>query len=200
MQLTTSPIGTDSLRTAAPASSAATGATPTPPERWARWWTSPIALFTYGEGSRVPLWSEAIIPADRGLTGALRPAVTYAGRNLEAAIEAAHVLAKAPVELSFSYRNGRLGTAQVNPAIAVLRDAHAGVYWLAPMHTTVRRRDQWLDAPHTIDGAAFTGADPLLARPQVLTATRDLVAVVGATDVIRPGTWADAPDDSKLDD
>ncbi len=171
-------------------------ATPEPPARWSRFWTSPIAKVEYGTGSRIPLWSEATIPAERGLTGERRPGVTYGGATLEAAIEAAHLLAREPVELSFSFRNGRTRTTQVNPAIAVLRDATAGAFWLAPLHTTVRLRDQWLDAPHTIDGPAFEGADALLSSATVLSATRDMVAVVGRDAVLKPGVWADAPDDS----
>jgi hypothetical protein len=150
----------------------------------------------YGTGSRVPLWGEATIPSDRGLTGQLRPGVTYAGTTLEAAVEAARLLSRESVELSFSFRNGRTRTVQVNPAIAVLRDAKAGAFWLAPLRTTVRLGDQWLDAPHTIDGPAFEGADPVLTSAKVLSATRDMVAVVGRDTVLTPGPWADAPDDS----
>lgn len=172
-----------------------TSATPEPPARWARFWASPIARVDYGVGSRVPLWGEATIPAERGLTGERRPGVTYGGATLEAAIEAAHLLAGTTVELSFSFRNGRTRTTQVNPAIAVLRDAVAGAFWLAPLRTTVRLGDQWLDAPHTIDGPAFEG-DALLTSASVLSATRDMVAVVGRDAVLKPGAWTDAPDDS----
>lgn len=191
MHLTASPVGSNSLLAAT---------APAPPERWARFWKSPIAKFEYGAGSRVPLWAEASIPADRGLTGALRPAVTYAGSSLDAAIQAARMLAKEPVELRFSFRNGRIRSAEVHPAIAVLRDAKAGAFWLAPLHTTVRLGDEWRDAPHAIDGPAFGGSDPVLHAPTVLTATRDLVAVVGAAEVVRPGKWISAPDDSRFDD
>ncbi len=145
----------------------------------------------------MPLWAEATIPAERGLTGELRPTVSYAGTSKEAAIEAARLLANQPVEVSFSFRNGRTRTTEVNPAIAVLRDAKAGAYWLAPLRTTVRLGDEWLDAPHTIDGAAFEGADPVLTGATVLSASRDMVAVVGRDTVVKPAAWADAPDDSR---
>lgn len=168
-----------------------------PPARWARWWTSPIARFEYGSGSSLPLWRDAVLPAERGLTGALQPVVSYGGTSTSEAIAAAHLLAQHPVTVDFSYRNGRLGSTQVTPAIAVLRDVTAGVFWLAPLHTTVRRGDEWLDAPHTIDGPAFEGDRPLLTRPRVLSATSLLVAVVGANSVIRPEKWSDAPNDSK---
>ncbi|MCW2920221.1 MAG: hypothetical protein JWL76_95 [Thermoleophilia bacterium] len=172
-------------------------ATPAPPARWSRFYTSPIARVDYGTGSRVPLWGEATIPSDRSLTGQLQPGVTYAGATLDAAIEAARLLSREPVELSFSFRNGRTRTVQVNPAIAVLRDAKAGAFWLAPLRTTVRLGDQWLDAPHSIDGPAFEGADAVLTAPTVLSATRDMVAVVGRDLVLKPGAWTDAPDESR---
>jgi hypothetical protein len=190
MLLPLATAGIDSLPTGS------TSATPEPPARWSRFWTSPIARVDYGAGSRVPLWGEATIPADRGLTGQLRPGVTYGGATKEAAIEAARLLARETVEMSFSFRNGRTRTTQVNPAIAVLRDARAGAFWLAPLRTTVRLGDQWLDAPHTIDGPAFEGADALLRPATVLSATRDMVAVVGRDAVLTPGVWTDAPDDS----
>jgi hypothetical protein len=190
MLLTASPVSTVSLPTAD---------TPAPPARWARFWKSPIARFEYGAGSRVPLWAEATIPAERTLTGASRPSLTYGGASLDAAIEAARLLAKQPVDLSFSFRNGRTRTAQVHPAIAVLRDSRAGAFWLAPLQTTVRLGNEWLDAPHAVDGPAFSGEDPVLATPTVRTATRDLVAVVGATTVVTPTRWTNAPDDSRID-
>jgi hypothetical protein len=99
--------------------------------------------------------------------------------------------------MTFSFRNGRTRTVQVNPAIAVLRDAKAGAYWLAPLRTTVRLGDEWLDAPHTIDGAAFEGPDRVLTGATVLSATRDMIAVVGRDTILKPAAWADAPDDSR---
>jgi hypothetical protein len=146
----------------------------------------------------VPLWADAVIPAERSLTGALRPAVTYGGSTRAEAVEAARLLARQPADIEFSYRNGRFGSVTVAPAIAVLRDATAGAYWLAPLRTTVRRGDQWLDAPHAIDGAAFSGNRPLLITPRVLSATSVMVAVVGAESLITPERWVDAPHDSKL--
>lgn len=175
-------------------------AAPTPPSRWSRWYTSPIAKLEYGAGSRLPLFPEARIAADRGLSGSRTPAVIYAGSTLEAAIVAAKQLAARPVEVSFSYRNGRVGTVAVNPAFGILRDARAGAFWLAPLETTVQLRGEWVDAPHTIDGPAFEGAKALLGTPTVLSATRDMVAVVGRETVLTPSVWTDAPDDSKLDD
>ena len=195
MLLTTTPIGIDFAPAAAPVS-ADTTAAPTPPTRWTRYWKTPIAHFDYGNSSRMPLWAEATIPAERNLTGAKRPSVTYAGTTLAGAIEAAHLLARDLVDVSFSFRNGRVRTTQVHPAFGVLRDSAAGAFWLTPLHTTVKLRNEWLDAPHAIDGPAFDGADAVLARPEVRTATRDLVAVVGAREVIRPDRWTDAPDDS----
>jgi hypothetical protein len=173
---------------------------PTPPARWSRFYTSPIAKLEYGAGSRLPLFPEARIAGDRSFTGARTPAVIYGGATLEDAIAAAHQLAATPVEVSFSYRNGRVGSVAVNPAFGILRDSRAGAFWLAPLQTTVQLRGEWVDAPHTIDGAAFQGAKALLGTPTVLTATRDMVAVVGKEAVLKPSTWTDAPDDSKLDD
>jgi hypothetical protein len=192
MQLTTSPVGPSAL----PSSD---GSRPAPPERWNRFWKTPIARVEYGEASRVPLWPEAALPADRGITGALRPSLTWGGTSLELAIEAARMLAREPVELSFSFRNGRTRTTQVHPAIAVLRDSRAGAFWLAPLHTTVRHGSEWRDAPHAVDGPAFEGSDPVLRTPRVLTATRDMVAVVGAKVVVRPERWVDAPFDAQTD-
>lgn len=189
---------TPAASTASPSPASAPAADPVPPVRWSRWWTSPIALVDYGTASRVPIWQEATIPADRGITGALRPSVTYAGTSKQDAIEAARLLAATPVDLSFSFRNGRTRTVQVHPAIAVLRDAKAGTFWLAQLRTTVRLGTDWLDAPHSIDGPAFDGPDAVLTRPRVLSATRDMVAVVGKTSVLVPGRWTDAPDDSRL--
>lgn len=203
MHLTTSPLGPLSLPTGVDtptAAAAAAGASqPTPPARWSRWWTSPIARFEYGAGSRMPIWREASLPADRGLSGALRPSVTFAGSSREDAIAAAHLLAQGPVDVSFSFRNGRVRETSVNPAIAVLRDSRAGTYWLAPLRTTVKLGAEWVDAPHAVDGAAFEGQGAVLRRPTVLSATRDLVAVVGAATVVVPQRWTDAPDDSRLD-
>ncbi len=54
-------------------------ATPEPPARWSRFWTSPIARVDYGAGSRVPLWGEATIPADRGITGQLLRGLSLGG-------------------------------------------------------------------------------------------------------------------------
>jgi hypothetical protein len=178
---------------------ASAAAAPTPPARWSRWYTSPIAKLEYGAGSRLPLFPEARIAADRGLTGSRIPAVIYAGTTLDAAIAAARQLAARPVEVSFSYRNGRVGTVAVNPAFGVLRDARAGAFWLAPLETTVQLRGEWVDAPHTIDGPAFEGAKALLGTPTVLSATRDMVAVVGKETVLKPSVWTDAPDDSRLE-
>lgn len=172
---------------------------PTPPARWSRWWTSPIARFEYGQGTKVPLFAEARIGSDRGLTGDRRPRVTFAGSTLEQAIAAARTLASNAVPVEFSYRNGRIGSAQVHPAYAVLRDARAGAFWLARLETAVQLRGEWVDAPHAIDGPAFAGADAVLRTPKVLSATRDMVAVVGADLVLKPSRWTTAPDDSKLD-
>jgi hypothetical protein len=175
------------------------GAVPTPPARWSRFWTSPIAKVEYGAGSLVTAWREAFIPSDRGLTGARRPKVTFAGSNKDAAIAAAHALAAKAVELPITLADGTTRTVRLHPAIAVLRDAREGVYWLAPLRTTVRSGDDWIDAPHTIDGAAFEGDAPLLRTPTILSSTRDMVAVVGRDSVITPGRWTNAPDDSQID-
>jgi hypothetical protein len=183
-----------------PASIAPTGgAVPMPPARWSRFWTSPIAKVEYGAGSLVDAWREAFIPSDRGLTGDRRPKVTFAGSNKDAAIAAAHALAATAVELPITLADGSTRTVRLHPAIAVLRDAHEGVYWLAPLRTTVRSGDDWIDAPHTIDGAAFEGESPILRTPTILSATRDMVAVVGRDSVIVPERWTSAPDDSRID-
>ncbi len=81
-----------------------------------------------------------------------------------------------------------LGCSRPSPStiIAVLRDAAAGAYFVAPLQTTVRLRDQWLEAPHTIDGLAFEGAGALLRTPTVTGMTRDVVAVVGRDTVVTP--------------
>ncbi|MCW2928377.1 MAG: hypothetical protein JWM86_2345 [Thermoleophilia bacterium] len=194
MLLARTTSGIDLLPTSV--ATAAPFATPEPPARWARWYTSPIARIDYGTGSRMPLFHEARIPADRGLMGELRPTLTYGGASKEAAIEAARLLAATPVQVEFSFRNGRTRSVEVHPAIAVLRDAKAGAYWLAPLQTTVQLRGEWLDAPHSIDGPAFGGDDAVLRTPSILSATRDMVAVVGRDSVIVPGRWTSAPADS----
>src|SRR4051794_4125665 len=97
MQL--SPLAAPAPKIAVPSSAAGGGTVPMPPERWSRFWTSPIAKVEYGSGSLVDAWREAFIPADRGLTGARRPKVTFGGANKDAAIAAAHVLAGKLVEL-----------------------------------------------------------------------------------------------------
>lgn len=204
MHLTTTPAGPRPLPTESAPAVAAVAAVPhddhpVPPARWSRWWTSPIARFDYGVGSRMPIWREASLPAERGLTGALRPSVTYAGTSRDDAIAAARLLAQQPVDVSFSFRNGRIGHTSVQPAIAVLRDAREGAFWIAPLRTTVKLGAEWVDAPHAVDGLAFQGRAPVLRTPQVLSATRDLVAVVGADTVVTPQRWTDAPDDSRLD-
>lgn len=193
MLIAPTPLGIDSLPTARAA------AAPQPPARWSRWYTSPIARIDYGTGSRMPLFHEARIPAERGLTGELRPTLSYGGASKEAAIAAARLLAQTPVDVEFSFRNGRTRTVSVHPAIAVLRDAKAGAYWLAPLQTSVNLRGEWVDAPHTIDGGAFDGNDAVLRTPSILSATRDMVAVVGADSLLVPGRWTDAPDDSLVD-
>lgn len=169
-----------------------------PPLRWARWWTSPLAKIEYGTASRAEVWQEAWIPADRGITGAMRPSVTWGGTSREQAVAAAALLAAVEVEVLVDVAGGRTRTMRVNPAIGVLHDPKAGAYWLAPLRTTVRANGEWAEAPHTIDGAAFSGRSPLLRKPAVSSASPDLVAVVGRDSVITPGEWADAPDDSRL--
>ncbi len=191
MILTASPVGAEFAPTA-------TAPQPLPPIRWSRWWTSPIARLDYGSASRVPLWQDATLPAHRNLTGALRASVTYAGTSLDGAIRAAHLLSATPVPVSFTYRNGRHGMISANPAIAVLRDAKLGAYWITPLSTTVKIGGNWVDAPHTIDGVAFDGADPAFVAPSVRSATRDLVAVVGVQRVVTPERWTDAPPDSRV--
>lgn len=167
--------------------------TPIAPKRWTQYWKTPIAKFDYGSNSRVPLWAEAALPALSGITGAPQLALTYGGDSIEAATSAARLLTKNPIDLTFSFRNGRTRTTQVYPAIAVLRDSRAGAFWLAPLHTTVRLGDEWLDAPHSIDGPAYEGDDPVLHSPKIYSATRDLVAVVGANAIIKPERWVTAP-------
>lgn len=176
-----------------------TAAVPHPPARWSRWWTSPIARFDYGTGSQVSAWHEAWIPADRGLSGDLRPSVTFGGSTREAAVAAAHLLAKQAVQLDVDLADGTTRTVSLHPAIAVLRDARAGAFWLAPLRTTVKSHGEWIDAPHSIDGDAFLGEQPLLRTPTVLSATREMVTVVGRDSELTPGRWRDAPDDSLVD-
>ncbi|MCW2960868.1 MAG: hypothetical protein JWM25_652 [Thermoleophilia bacterium] len=168
----------------------------TPPQRWARWWTSPIASIEYGTGSRATAWSEAWIPANRNLTGRLTPSVSWGGSTKEAAIEAAHALAAKPIEIRMDMPGGRSRLVKVHPAIAVLRDAKAGAFWLAPLRTSVLSGNEWVEAPHTIDGGAFTGRNPVLLAPVIRSATRDMVAVVGRDRVATPQAWKTAPDDS----
>ncbi|MCW2956964.1 MAG: hypothetical protein JWO69_1833 [Thermoleophilia bacterium] len=176
----------------------ATPTNPTPPARWARWWTSPIARVDYGTDSRAQAWKEAWIPANRGITGALHPAVTFGGSSRAAAIEAAHALAAVPVKVRMDMLHGRSKLVTIHPAIAVLRDARAGAYWLAPLHTTVRSNGEWRDAPHTIDGGAFQGGSPAFRTPVVRSATSEMVAVVGRDRVMTPKEWRTAPHDSRV--
>lgn len=168
-----------------------------PPERWARWWTSPIARVDYGAAATIDPWHEAFIPAERGLTGALRPALAWGGTSRDAAIDAARALARLTVQLQLEV-GGQLRTVEISPAIAVLRDARAGAYWLAPLRTTIRSGEEWVEAPHSIDGPAFEGGSQGRRGARVLSATRDMVAVVGRDTVLTPAEWADAPHDSRL--
>jgi len=176
-----------------------TNSTPTPPARWAQWWTSPLARIDYGMTSVATPWHEAFIPAHRTVAGNLAPTLTFAGSNLAVALEAAHALASHTVAVTYDVTGGRQRTIQVHPAIGILRDARAGVYWLAELRTTVRSRGEWVDAPHTIDGGAFTGRAPVLSTPDIRTATNALIAVVGKDTTITPRRWRNAPDDSRID-
>ncbi|MEO6866833.1 MAG: hypothetical protein ABI200_02310 [Gaiellales bacterium] len=180
----------------APASSIAPADAPMPPQKWARWWTSPIANVDYGANSRIPFWREARIPGARGFDNVLRPSLIWGGTTRQDAIAAAHLLAAAAVDVSFSFRNGVKRTVQIHPAIAVLHDAKAGAFWLTQLDTTVKLGDDWVDAPHSIDGPAFEGANALLRTPTVLSATRSMVAIVGRDTVLQPQRWDRAPHDS----
>jgi len=55
-----------------------------------------------------------------------------------------------------------------------------------------------VEAPHTIDGGAFEGPNPLLRTPSIKSASSNLVAVVGRDTVLTPTRWRDAPDGSRL--
>lgn len=201
MKLAPSPVSNVKLQTLAPSPPPSdANAVPHPPARWARWWTSPIARFDYGAGSLVPAWHEAWIPADRGLTGDLRPSVIFGGSTREAAVAAAHLLAQQAVRLDVDLSDGSTRSVSLHPAIAVLRDARAGAFWLAPLRTSVRSHGEWIEAPHSIDGDGFAGEHPLLRTPSVLSATRDMVTIVGRDTELTPGRWTDAPDDSLVDD
>lgn len=190
MHIASPPLGPDQLPTtiAPPPGSQ-------PPLRWARWWTSPIARVDYGRDSVLAPWHEARIPTERSLTGARRPSLAYGGRSQVEAEAAARLLAQVPVEVTLRIR-GRARTVSLHPAIAVLRDARAGAFWLAPLHTTVRSGAEWIEIPHTIDGAAFAGRWPLLRTPHVSSATQEMVSVVGRETVLKPSAWRDAPRDS----
>lgn len=174
-----------SMITAVPTPDAA----PTPPARWSHWYRTPIARVEYGAGTRVSVWREASIPADQSMTGDRTPAVTFGGTTLDEAVAAAHLLAAIPVELRVDVAGVGARTIKLNPAIAVLLDAKSGAYWLAPLRTTMRVGNEWVDAPHAIDGAGFTGATPTFRHARVLSATPDMVAVVGAELVVKPGRW-----------
>lgn len=187
MHLTLPPVGTNALPATPPA----------PPARWTKWWTSPIASVDYAAGSRAHVWHEAVIPAERGLTGARVASLSYAGTTLEGAIRAARLVARTPLQLDVDLRRGGTRSVSVNQAVGVLHDVRAGAYWIAPLMTTMRRGGEWFEAPHTIDGGAFEGEDPVLRAPKVRSATENLVAVVGRDVVITPTRWRDAPDGSR---
>lgn len=170
-------------RPAAPIAATQDVPAPAPPASWARWWTSPIAVLRYeAVGEHATPFAEARIPAQRTLTGALTPALRYGGPTEADAVAAARMLAQETQDVDFGGGEVR----SVHPAIAVLRDARHGAWWLAPLQTTVRRGTEWIEAPHTIDGAAFTGPDAWLRSVQVHSNSRVLVAVVGADTVLRP--------------
>lgn len=173
-------------------------ATPAPPVRWARWWKSPLATVDHAAGSRLTSWREAWIPTERTLTGTRTPAMVYGGLSLETAVEAAHAIARTPVVVRVADAHGRLRRISLNPAMAVLLDAKAGAYWVTPLIGSIQSGQEWIEAPHSIDGAAFEGADPWLAPARIASASKDLVAVVGRDVVVTPEQWRDAPDDSRV--
>src|SRR5690606_6329210 len=107
--------------------------------------------------------------------------------------------AAVPVKVRMDMVDGSSRMVTIHPAIAVLRDAKAGAFWLAPLRTSIQSNGEWIEAPHTIDGGAFGGKKPALLAPVIRSATKDLVAVVGRDRVATPGIWSDAPDDSRLD-
>ena len=107
------------------------------------------------------------------------------------------MLARTSVRVRVSDNGGQRRTVQINPAMAVLHDAKSGAYWITPLTSSVRSGDDWIELPHSIDGAAFEGTSPWLRAPQVAGASKDLIAVVGRERVVTPSRWTDAPDDSK---
>ena len=168
-----------------------------PPQSWSRWWTSPIARVNYGPTAQLQAWHESFIPTERSLTGSRSVSMTYGGATRDEAITAARLLAQSVVQVTVDVGIEGARSVQINPAIAVLRDARNGAFWLASLTTTMRHGDEWVDAPHSIDGAAFEGPTPLLHTASVLTATPNMVAVVGRDTVLTPSTWTDAPHDSR---
>ncbi|MCW2972262.1 MAG: hypothetical protein JWN72_535 [Thermoleophilia bacterium] len=171
--------------------------TPAVPTRWARWWKAPIAAVDYAAGSRIAPWREAWIPTERTISGGRAPAMVFGGTSADTAIEAAHVLARGTVQVRVSDASGRMRDVRLNPAMAVLHDAKSGAYWITPLTSSARSGSEWVELPHSIDGAAFEGAHPWLQAPRVAGASRDLVAVVGRDLVVTPSRWTDAPDDSR---
>jgi hypothetical protein len=172
--------------------------TPAAPLRWARWWKSPLAAVDYAPGSRITPWREAWIPSERTLTGTRRPALVYGGTSVEGAIESARTLARTLVVARIEDSTGKVRRVSINPAMAVLLDAKAGAYWIAPLTSSIQSGGEWIEVPHSIDGAAFEGARPWLGGARVASASKDLVAVVGRDLVIAPERWHDAPDDSRV--
>lgn len=153
---------------------------------------TPIARLDYGATSVVSPWSEAVLPMYRSPTGSRHPNVQFAGTSRDDAIAAAHQLATHAVRVDVQAHGGDVRSVELNPAIAVLRDARAGTFWLTPLSTTIKVQDDWVEIPHSIDGIAFEGALPVLARPAVRSATQSMVALVGRDTVITPEHWADA--------
>ena len=180
-----------------PIQAPAAQAAPLAPARWARWWKAPLAAVDYAAPSRITPWREAWIPTERTITGTRTPSMVYGGTSAEAAIEAAHALARATVSMRIATAEGRFQRVRLNPAMAVLLDAKAGAYWITPLHSSVQSGSEWIEMPHSIDGAAFEGARPWLAGARVASASADLIAVVGRDLVIAPERWHDAPDDSR---
>ena len=160
-----------------------------PPFDWIQWSSSPIAEVRH-DASAATIWHESWLPSVQTNTGRMVPSLTPGGASLDDAINAAHHIARTPVRVSTDADG--VPAIDVNPAIAVMR-APDNSFWLAPLLTSMRTGNVWHEVPHTIDGAAFAGNDPLVRGTTIRAASPDLVAVVGRDTVLEPAPWPNAP-------
>jgi hypothetical protein len=170
-----------------------------PPRHWRRWWSTALTSIERPQSAPLDIWHESWIAQERTLMGNTQARLSYAGESLAAAIEAARALTETPVEIKASVRGARARRLLIQPAVAVLHDAPRGTFWLAPLRTTMRLGATWIDAPATVDPIrALDGTTIIIDSPNTVRASSpSTVAIVGASRVVTPTLWADAPDDAR---